>query len=223
MRAEVRVRLSRSQHVFGRLCDPDGEPCRAAIAAGVTEIAITDHVDHVPADPGYGYYRADEYLREVDRIRDQFSGELTVLRGGDRLQRGTTEHVERFVAEYGNEFDYVIGSVHYAADGAMIFPDYFAPRTMDDVFLPYLEQVQKAVETGWFDAIGHLDLPKRYAPKRIVTTIQLVTGAPGADFRRHDRARHRFSRSTRPVCGRRRKPACQDRRWSAGTRIEAVA
>ena len=36
---------------------------------------------------------------------------------------------------------------------------------MDDVFLPYLEQVQKAVETGWFDAIGHLDLPKRYAPK----------------------------------------------------------
>jgi histidinol-phosphatase (PHP family) len=47
----------------------------------------------------------------------------------------------------------------------MIFPDYFAPRTMDDVFLPYLDQVQRAVETGWFDVIGHLDLPKRYAPK----------------------------------------------------------
>jgi histidinol-phosphatase (PHP family) len=55
--------------------------------------------------------------------------------------------------------------VHYAADGAMIFPDYFATRAMDDVFLPYLSQVQKAVETGWFDVIGHLDLPKRYAPK----------------------------------------------------------
>ena len=60
---------------------PMESSCRAAIAAGVTEIAITDHVDHVPADPGYGYYRADEYLREVDRVRDQFSGELTVLRG----------------------------------------------------------------------------------------------------------------------------------------------
>jgi histidinol-phosphatase (PHP family) len=84
--------------------------CRAAIAAGVTEIAFTDHVDHVPADPGYGYYQADEYLREVDRIRDQFSGELTVLRGAEiDYNEGTTEDVERFVTEYGGEFDFVIG------------------------------------------------------------------------------------------------------------------
>jgi histidinol-phosphatase (PHP family) len=145
---------------------PMESSCRAAIAAGVTEIAFTDHVDHVPADPGYGYYRVDEYLREVDRIRDQFSGELTVLRGAEiDYNEGTTEEVERFVTTYGGEFDFVIGSVHYAADGAMIFPDYFAPRTMDDVFLPYFDQVQKAVETEWFDVIGHLDLPKRYAPK----------------------------------------------------------
>src|SRR5215217_1019216 len=140
--------------------------CQAAIEAGVTEIAFTDHVDHVPADPGYGYYRVDEYLREVDRIRDQFSGELTVLRGAEiDYNEGTTEEVERFVTAYGSKFDFVIGSVHYAADGAMIFPDYFTPRTMDDVFLPYFDQVRKAVETGWFDVIGHLDLPKRYAPK----------------------------------------------------------
>jgi histidinol-phosphatase (PHP family) len=47
----------------------------------------------------------------------------------------------------------------------MIFPDYFAGKTLDEVFLPYLDQVERAVETGWFDSIGHLDLPKRYAPK----------------------------------------------------------
>jgi histidinol-phosphatase (PHP family) len=140
--------------------------CLGAIAAGVTEIVITDHVDHVPADPGFGYYRPDEYLREVDRIRGQFAGELTVLRGAEiDFNESTIEHVERFINQYGNQFDFVIGSVHYAADGAMIFPDYFSERTLDDVFLPYFDQVQKAVETGWFDVIGHLDLPKRYAPK----------------------------------------------------------
>jgi histidinol-phosphatase (PHP family) len=140
--------------------------CRAAIAAGVTEIAITDHVDHVPADPGFGYYRPDEYLREVDRIRDIFADELVVLRGAEiDFNESTVEQVERFVNEYGHSFDFVIGSVHYAPDHAMIFPDYFAERTLDDVFLPYLDQVQKGVETGWFDVIGHLDLPKRYAPK----------------------------------------------------------
>nr|MBA3450450.1 histidinol-phosphatase HisJ family protein [Chloroflexia bacterium] len=122
--------------------------------------------DHVPADPGFGFYRPDAYLRELDRARDQFAGELTVLRGAEvDFNQGTTELVEKFFAEYGKEYDFVIGSVHYAPDGAMIFPDYFADRMQDDVFLPYLDQVQMAVESGWFDSIGHLDLPKRYAPK----------------------------------------------------------
>ena len=145
---------------------PMEESCRAAIAAGVTEIAITDHVDHVPIDPGFGYYRPDDYLRELDRVRERFAGELTVLRGAEvDFNRETVEVVERFVGEYGREYDVIIGSVHYMPEGAMIFPDYFADRTEDDVFLPYLDQVQTAVETGWFDTIGHLDLPKRYAPK----------------------------------------------------------
>ncbi|MGH2615647.1 MAG: histidinol-phosphatase HisJ family protein [Thermomicrobiales bacterium] len=145
---------------------PIAASCQAAIAAGVTEIAITDHVDHVPADPGFGYYRPDDYFRELDRVRGRFAGQLMVLRGAEiDFNTESAEAVERFVAEYGNEYDFVIGSVHYSPDGAMIFPDYFASRTQDDVFLPYFDQVQMAVETGWFDTIGHLDLPKRYAPK----------------------------------------------------------
>jgi histidinol-phosphatase (PHP family) len=140
--------------------------CRAAIAAGVTEIAFTDHVDHEPADPGYGYYRPDDYLREVEEVRDRFAGELTVLRGAEiDFNDRIVDTVERFVATYGDRYDFVIGSVHYGHNGEMIFPDYFTSRSLDDVFLPYLDQVEKAVETGWFDVIGHLDLPKRYAPK----------------------------------------------------------
>jgi histidinol-phosphatase (PHP family) len=145
---------------------PMEKSCLAAIAVGVTEIAITDHVDHVPADPGFGFYRPEEYLQEVDRVRNLFAGELVVLRGAEiDFNESTIEQVERFIDEYGTEFDFVIGSVHYAPDGAMIFPDYFSERTLDEVFLPYFDQVEKAVETGWFDVIGHLDLPKRYAPK----------------------------------------------------------
>jgi histidinol-phosphatase (PHP family) len=140
--------------------------CRAAIAAGVTEIAFTDHVDHIPADPGYGFYRPDEYLREVDQIREQFGGELTVLRGAEiDYNDGTVDDVERFVQKYGDQYDFVIGSVHYGHDGGMIFPDYFTGRALDDIFLPYFDQLENAVATGWFDVIGHLDLPKRYAPK----------------------------------------------------------
>ena len=70
--------------------------------------------------------------------------------------------VERFVSSY--DFDFVIGSVHYTPIGELIFPDSFTGISFDDIFLPYLEQIEAAVETGWFDTIGHLDLPKRYAP-----------------------------------------------------------
>jgi histidinol-phosphatase (PHP family) len=145
---------------------PMEESCRAAIKAGVTELAITDHVDHVPADPGCGYYRPEDYLREIERVRGIFSGELTILRGMEvDYNDSTIDQVRRFMDQFGDHYDFVIGSVHYFSDGSMIFPDYFAGRTLDDVYLPYFDQVERAVETGWFDSIGHLDLPKRYAPK----------------------------------------------------------
>lgn len=143
---------------------PMAASCRAAIAAGVTEIAFTDHIDHEPADPGTGYYRAAEYLASVESARREFGDRLTVLAGAEiDFNTGIADQVARFLDAHA--FDFVIGSVHYAADGLPIFADYFDGRTLDEVFEPYYEQVLAAVETGWFDTIGHLDLPKRYAPR----------------------------------------------------------
>ncbi|CAN5778213.1 histidinol-phosphatase HisJ family protein [soil metagenome] len=138
--------------------------CRAAIAAGVTEIAFTDHVDHEPADMGYGFYRPDEYFRSIEEARAQFGDHLTILAGAEvDFNTRIADQVGRFLSKH--QYDFVIGSVHYGDAGQIIFPSYFADRSLDDVFLPYFDQVQAAVETGWFDTIGHLDLPKRYAPK----------------------------------------------------------
>ncbi|MGH2558998.1 MAG: histidinol-phosphatase [Thermomicrobiales bacterium] len=143
---------------------PMADSCRAAIAAGVTEIAFTDHVDHEPADMGTGYYRPDDYFRALERVRDEFGDRLTVLAGAEvDFNRRIESQVERFLNQY--EYDFVIGSVHYGEAGEIIFPEYFRNRSLDDVFLPYFDEVQAAVESGWFDTIGHLDLPKRYAPK----------------------------------------------------------
>ncbi len=154
---------------------PMADSCRAAIAAGVTEIAFTDHVDHQPNDLGYGYYRAEDYFRSLESVRREFGDRLTVLAGAEvDFHTDTAEDVERFMAQYGREYDFVIGSVHYGPNGAIIFPEEFAGRTLDDVFLPYFDQVQAAVATGWFDTIGHLDIPKRYAPKSHRTYDPLV-------------------------------------------------
>jgi histidinol-phosphatase (PHP family) len=142
---------------------PMRNSCAAAVAAGVREIAFTDHIDHVPIDLGYGYWNADRYFRSVDECRSEFAGVLTVLAGAEvDFNFTTVGAVERFVA--GHSFDFVIGSVHYTPEGELIFPDSFNGKSFDDIFLPYLDQIEAAVETGWFDTIGHLDLPKRYAP-----------------------------------------------------------
>ena len=140
--------------------------CEAAIQAGVTEIAFTDHVDHEPADLGFGYYRPEAYLAAVEEVRREFAGRLTILAGAEvDFNEGIAPAVERFLGEWGRRYDIVIGSVHYAVGGRIIFPDSFDGRSLDDVVLPYLDQVELAVRTGWFDTIGHLDLPKRYAPR----------------------------------------------------------
>lgn len=142
---------------------PMRSSCAAAVAAGVTEIAFTDHIDHVPIDLGFGYWNADRYFRSLEACRAEFDGVLTVLAGAEvDFNFTTVAAVERFVA--GHNFDFVIGSVHYTPQGELIFPDSFTGKSFDDIFLPYLEQIEAAVETGWFDTIGHLDLPKRYAP-----------------------------------------------------------
>jgi len=139
------------------------QSCRAAIAAGVTELAFTDHVDHVPVDLGFGFWDADRYFSSIEACRDECGDALTILAGAEvDFNFSTVSAVDRFVSSHA--FDFVIGSVHYTPQGELIFPDTFAGRTLDDVFLPYLEQIEAAVESGWFDTIGHLDLPKRYAP-----------------------------------------------------------
>jgi histidinol-phosphatase (PHP family) len=142
------------------------DSCRAAVAAGVTEIAFTDHVDHQPKDMGYAYYKPDDYFRSLESVRQEFSDRLTILAGAEvDFHTDTADEVGRFMDRYGQKYDFVIGSVHYGPGGAIIFPEEFAGRTLDDVFLPYFDQVQSAVATGWFDTIGHLDIPKRYAPR----------------------------------------------------------
>ncbi|MDQ2682805.1 MAG: histidinol-phosphatase HisJ family protein [Chloroflexota bacterium] len=144
---------------------PIDDSCRAAIANGITEIAFTDHVDHQPADMGYGFYRPEEYLAEIDRVRDLYGRDLTILAGIEvDYHDDTRPVVEQFMNEWADRYDFVIGSVHYGHAGEIIFPEYFAGKTQDEVFLPYFDQIERAVRTGWFNTIGHLDIPKRYLP-----------------------------------------------------------
>ncbi len=150
-------------------CDePMAATCRAAIAAGVTEIAFTDHVDFEPADESTGYYDAERYFAQLDQVRAEFCGRLTILAGAEvDFNTRRAHQAETFLDKHA--FDFVIGSVHFylPSDGReaeMVYPSIFANRASDEVYTAYLDQVREAAATGWFDTIGHMDFPKRYAP-----------------------------------------------------------
>lgn len=147
-------------------CDaPIRASCEAAIRFGVTEVAFTDHIEHEPADMSFGYYNYDAYMSDLHSAREEFADRLVVLAGAEvDFNRRIASDVEDFLSKH--EFDFVIGSVHYGDAGEIIFPEYFDNHSLDDVFIPYYEEIHAAVETGWFDSIGHVDLPKRYAPAR---------------------------------------------------------
>jgi histidinol-phosphatase (PHP family) len=137
--------------------------CEAAIRLGVTEIAFTDHIEHELADMSYGFYQFDAYMQDLYRARDAYGDRLVILAGAEvDFNRRIASQVEDFLSTHA--FDFVIGSVHYGDAGEIIFPEYFDERSLDDVLLSYYEEIEAAVETGWFDTIGHIDLPKRYAP-----------------------------------------------------------
>jgi histidinol-phosphatase (PHP family) len=137
--------------------------CEAAIATGVTEVAFTDHIDHEPSGMCYGFYDYEKYMASIRSARDRYGDRLTILAGAEvDFNRRIKDDVERFLERH--EYDFVIGSVHYGEDGVLIFPEYFDRRSIDDVFREYYEELHAAADTGWFDTIGHIDLPKRYAP-----------------------------------------------------------
>ncbi len=138
--------------------------CEAAVRAGITEIAFTDHVEYEPSDMCYGFYDYDLYMRDLLDARARFEGQLTILAGAEiGFNVRLMPEIEAFLDTH--EYDFVIGSVHHSPDGIIIFPEYFDDHNINEVMRVYLDQLRSAAETGWFDTIGHLDLPKRYAPE----------------------------------------------------------
>ncbi len=128
-----------------------------AINCGGVPMAIGVQTDM--ATPALARFGSDE-------VRKEFGDRLTILAGAEiDFHTDTYDAVERFVKANLDRYDFTIGSVHYAAKGELIYPPLYDAMTLDEVFTPYLREVEAAVRTGWFCSIGHIDIPKRYLPK----------------------------------------------------------
>jgi histidinol-phosphatase (PHP family) len=144
--------------------------CASAVARGIPEIAITDHVDFDPRDQAYAFSTFAEREREVreaaarwaDRgLRVRFGVEVTYE---SRFEAEIRDHLAR------HPYDYAIGSVHVGSASPYVasrVAAWVAGRSFDEIVAPYFAEVDAAIRSELFDTLGHLDYVKKYVARHV--------------------------------------------------------
>ncbi|MBI4179599.1 histidinol-phosphatase [bacterium] len=149
---------------------PDAKPgssmeayAARALELGYRGIGFTDHLEFDPDDEGFGFLDYDQYSRDIDRVRLAYEGRLSIYKGVEvSYQREFSDKPASWFR--GKDFDFIIGAVHFV--GREPFHkegSYFRGKSPEQAFRPYFEEVRRAVESGLFDVLGHLDHLKRYS------------------------------------------------------------
>jgi histidinol-phosphatase (PHP family) len=158
-------------HMHTPLCrHATGEPdeyAKRALTIGLTEIGFSDHSPMPRDDFDDWRMRADqldEYVEKVRKVQKDFS-QLTIRLAleVDYLP-GHEDWIRDLAARH--PWDYFIGSAHYVSDSwAVDNPQQISEwknRDTFEVWSIYFERLTKAAETGFFEIIGHADLPKKF-------------------------------------------------------------
>ena len=166
-------------HVHTARCGHAGGATRDyvlhALARGLTEVAITDHVPlyFLPGDdpdPGLAMTRAElpGYVEEVLALREEFRGRIEVLLGIEAdYAEGHEEALRALLAPW--EWDVVLGSVHHVAGGWIDAPGAGARHDREgsaNLWGEYYRLLAKAASSGLFDVMTHFDLPKKFGNHR---------------------------------------------------------
>ena len=132
------------------------EMIEAAEKAGLREICFTDHFDpnDIKEKGGY-FFSLDDYK---NMYADVSSDSVKVRRG---VEYGLTPWNRDDVYALHKElnFDFIIGSVHFAGGTDPYFPDYWEGLgSVKEGFTRYLEQILKCVKVhDGYDVLGHIN------------------------------------------------------------------
>ena len=138
---------------------------QAALERGIAEIAITDHVDFEPGAPAFAYSTFEDRERIVRDAAERWGAQGVQIRFGVELtydrswEADIRDHLDR------HAYDFTIGSVHDRVDSPY-HPGRVAAwiegRSLAEIVAPSFDETVAAARSGLFDAIGHIDVVKRY-------------------------------------------------------------
>jgi len=140
--------------------------CERAIAAGLSTIAITDHVDGdwPDHDISFDISDIDIYLSKIAEMANRYEGRLRVLKG---IEIGLQAHLLAETQDYieSHDFDFVIASIHLVDRLDPYDAEYFEGKTKEESLGRYYQTVLDLISRyDAFDALGHLDYVRRNCP-----------------------------------------------------------
>lgn len=134
--------------------------CNEAIKRNFKHLCFTEHFDMNPNDNGTGFFDFKRYSEEINRAREKYADQLTILKGIEFSEP------HRYPAEFDKlqklNFDFVIGSIHWFHESWIADRTFQSANTTEHIFEMYYDEVLKAVSFGGFDSLAHIDFPKRY-------------------------------------------------------------
>ena len=156
---------------------PMADVVEDAIALGLDEICLTDHVDygikHDWDEPGPMPWRCGaplsnvdypRYLTRIAELRRAYEGRIT-LRAGLELgvQTHTVGRYEALWERVGPELDFAILSIHQVDDLEFWNQAFQAGRTQQEYNERYYEEMLEVVRAfDHWSVLGHMDLIVRY-------------------------------------------------------------
>ncbi len=142
---------------------PIMEMCRSAVRKGVSIVCFTEHVDMNPADSNYGFYHHANFTAEIESAKSLFDGKLEILQGIEFAEPHL--YPRDFETMTRRQFDFVLGSVHAFQGTWAGAEDILQKYSADEIYDLHYSDTLKMVGFGGFDALAHMDLPRRYIPE----------------------------------------------------------
>jgi len=164
-------------HMHTPLCGhAEGSPeeyVRQAIKMGFEEIGFSDHAPMVNKPMPHITMSMDElpkYHAMIEDVQKRFASQINIKIGieADFLP-GYEEKTQAVIESY--PYDYVIGSVHFIDDWAFDDPatrEYWKVHDVDEVYRQYYALLRQSAQTGFYQIIGHCDLPKKFGARPTV-------------------------------------------------------
>lgn len=145
---------------------PIDQMVQSAIDIGLSELAITDHVDFTYPDRKIISPKGvAANVEAVQAAARRFEGKIKLLTGIELGLRPDCSHICAEIAN-SHDFDIVVGAAHEYGSGIdFCHPELYNNHPKHKAYTIYFESVLAVVRAcNGFDVLGHFDYVERYAP-----------------------------------------------------------